>query len=183
LSDARESLNKALLRRQLIELRTDRNATVLTIAKVSEGSVLQPGEQLMTLVPTDVPLEIEVNVAGSDDGFVHVGAPVAIKFDTFPSTQYGLAYGTVRIISADSFIAQDSPNARSGSLSANPARTEPFYRSRITLDQLQLHDVPAGFRLVPGMPVTADIKVGKRTVLTYLLGRILPVISEGMREP
>ena len=46
-----------------------------------------------------------------------------------------------------------------------------------------LHDVPAGFHIVPGMPVTADIKVGKRTVLAYLLGRILPVMSEGMREP
>jgi HlyD family secretion protein len=40
-----------------------------------------------------------------------------------------------------------------------------------------LHGVPTGFRIVPGMPVTADIMIGKRTVLTYLLGRILPVAS------
>jgi len=183
LSDARESLNKALLRRQLIEMRTDRNATVLTIAKVSEGSVLQAGEQLITLVPADTPLEIEVNVVGRDNGFVHVGAPVAVKFDTFPSTQYGLAYGTVRTISADSFTAQDSAKARSASVPVGPAQGEPFYRSRITLDRLMLHDVPAGFHIMPGMPVAADIKVGKRTVLAYLLGRILPVMSEGMREP
>ena len=43
--------------------------------------------------------------------------------------------------------------------------------------------MPPGFILLPGMPVTADIKVGKRTVLQYLLGRVLPVASEGMREP
>ena len=43
LSDARESLNKALLRRELVELRADRNAAVLTIARISEGSVLQAG--------------------------------------------------------------------------------------------------------------------------------------------
>ena len=114
LSDARESLNKALLRRQLVELRADRDAAVLTVAKVSEGSVLQPGEQLITLVPADAPLEVEANIAGHDDGFVHVGAPVAIKFDTFPSSQYGLAYGRVRTISADSFTAQDSAKIRSG---------------------------------------------------------------------
>ena len=84
LSDARESLNKALLRRQLIELHADRDATVLTVAKVSEGSVLQAGEQLITLVPADAPLEIEANIAGHDSGFVHVGAPVAVKFETFP---------------------------------------------------------------------------------------------------
>jgi hemolysin D len=183
LSDARESLNKALLRRQLVELRADRDATVLTVAKVSEGSVLQPGEQLITLVPADAPLEVEANIAGHDDGFVHVGAPVAIKFDTFPSSQYGLAYGRVRTISADSFTAQDSAKTRSGSVPVNPGNTDPFYRARIILDDMKLHGVPAGFHLGPGMPVTADIKVGKRTVLAYLLGRILPVISEGMREP
>jgi hemolysin D len=183
LSDARESLNKALLRRQLIELHADRDATVLTVAKVSEGSVLQAGELLITLMPADAPLEIEANIAGRDNGFVHVGAPVAVKFDTFPSTQHGLAYGTVRAISADSFTAQDSTKARTGSVPVNPANTEPFYRSRITLDRLMLHDVPAGFHIMPGMPVAADIKVGKRTVVAYLLGRILPVMSEGMREP
>ena len=182
LSDAREALNKALLRRQLIELRADRNATVLTIAKVSEGSVLQPGEQLITLVPSDALLEAEVNIAGRDDGFVNVGAPVAIKFDTFPFTQYGLAYGAVRTISADSFTAQDG-KARSGSVPLNPGSTEPFYRSRIKLEHSKLHDLPSGFHIVPGMPVTADINVGKRTVLAYLLGRVLPVVSEGMREP
>jgi len=48
---------------------------------------------------------------------------------------------------------------------------------------VDLHGTPAGFRLMPGMPITADIKVGKRTVLQYLLGRALPVASEGMREP
>lgn len=183
LSDARESLNKALLRRRLIELRADRNATVLTIAKISEGSVLQAGEQLITLVAADAQLEVEANIAGHDDGFVRVGAPVAVKFDTFPFAQYGLAYGTVRTISADSFTAQDSAKTRSGSVPLNPSSTEPFYRSRITLEELKLRGVPAGFQITSGMPVTADIKVGKRTVLTYLLGRILPVISEGMREP
>jgi HlyD family secretion protein len=184
LSDARESLNKALLRRQLVELRADRDATVLTVAKVSEGSVLQPGEQLITLVPADAPLEVEANIAGRDDGFVHMGAPVAIKFDTFPYSQYGLAYGRVRTISADSFTAQDSAKTRSGSVAVNPGNTDPFYRARIIiLDDMKLRGVPAGFHLGPGMPVTADIKVGKRTVLAYLLGRILPVISEGMREP
>ena len=183
LSDARESLNKALLRRQLVELRADRDATVLTVAKVSEGSVLQPGEQLITLVPADAPLEVEANIAGHDHGFAHVGAPVAIKFDTFPSSQYGLAYGRVRTISADSFTAQDSAKTRSGSVAVNPGSTDPFYRARVILDDMKLRGVPAGFHLGPGMPVTADIKVGKRTVLAYLLGRILPVISEGMREP
>ena len=185
LSDAREQLNKAQLRRQLVELRADRDATVLTVAKVSVGSVLQSGDQFITLVPNDAPLEIEGNIAGRDDGFVHLGDPVAVKFDTFPFTQYGLAYGTVRTISADSFTGMDEQRSKFGQNAVPVAQnsTEPFYRSRIALDRVALHDVPPGFHIAPGMPVTADIKVGKRTMLSYLMVRVLPVASEGMREP
>ena len=183
LSDARESLNKAQLRRQLVELRADRDATVLTVAKVSVGSVLQSGQQFITLVPADAPLEVEGNIAGRDDGFVHVGDPVAIKFDTFPYSQYGMAHGTVRSISADSFTAQDEQRNPTGSVPVPTGSTEPYYRARIAIDQVALHDTPAGFRIMPGMPITADVKVGKRTVLSYLLGRVMPVTSEGMREP
>ena len=184
LSDAREQLNKAQLRRELVELRADRDATVLTLARVSVGSVLQSGEQFITLVPTDQPMEIEANIAGRDDGFVHLGDPVAIKFDTFPFSTYGMAQGTVRIVSPDSFTAADTQSSRSPGAVPLPGNSpEPFYRARISIDQVDLHDVPPNFRVTPGMPVTADIKVGKRTVLSYLLGRILPVTQEGMREP
>jgi hemolysin D len=183
LSDARESLNKAQLRRQLVELRADRDATVLTVARVSVGSVLQSGQQFITLVPADAPLEVEANISGRDDGFVHVGDPVAIKFDTFPFTQYGLAHGTVRTISADSFTGQDEQRNPTGAVPMSANSNEPFYRARVAIDRVALHDTPAGFRIMPGMPVTADVKVGMRTVMNYLLGRVLPVASEGMREP
>ena len=183
LSDARESLNKAQLRRQLVELRAERDATVLTVARVSVGSVLQSGQQFITLVPADAPLEIEANISGRDDGFVHVGDSVAIKFDTFPFMQYGMAHGTVRSISADSFTAQDDQRNPSGAVPMPTNSTEPYYRARVAIDRVDLHGTPAGFRIMPGMPVTADVKVGKRTPLQYLLGRILPVASEGMREP
>jgi hemolysin D len=184
LSDVRESLSKAHLRRQLVELRADRDATVLTIAKVSVGSVLQPSEQLITMVPADAPLEIEADISGRDNGFVRVGDPVAIKFDTFPFSQYGMAVGTVRMISPDSFVSADQQLGRTaGAGAASRSGTAPFYRSRIAIDRVGLHDVPTNFQVAPGMPVTADIKVGSHTVLNYLLGRVLAAASEGMREP
>jgi hemolysin D len=167
LSDARENLNKAELRRQLVELRAQRDATVLTVARVSVGSVLQSGDQFITLVPTDVPLEVESNIAGRDDGFVHVGDPVAIKFDTFPYHLYGMATGTVRTVSPDSFTGADEARSRAG-IGAVPMpqnTSEPFFKARIAINEVKLHSVPAGFHIAPGMPVTADIKVGKRTVL------------------
>ncbi|TPJ32742.1 HlyD family type I secretion periplasmic adaptor subunit [Mesorhizobium sp. B2-6-5] len=183
MSDARELLNKARLRKQLVELKSEADAIVQSVAKVSVGSVLQSGERLITLVPADAPLEIETNVVGRSSGFVHVGDPVVIKFDTFPYSQYGLAHGTVRSLSPDSFSAQEQARDPNSSLAMLPSDAEPFYRTRISIDQVALHGVPAGFIVSPGMPVTADVKVGQRTVLKYILGAMLPIGQEAMREP
>jgi membrane fusion protein, hemolysin D len=182
-SDVRAQLNKAKLHRQMVELRSDRNAIVQSVAKVSVGSVLQSGQQFITLVPADAPLEVEANISGREDGFVHVGDPVAVKFDTFPYSQYGMAKGTVRMVSPDAFTAQDEARNPTSSVRVAPTSVEPFYRTRIAINRMALHDVPVGFHVTPGMPVTADIKVGKRTVLKFLLGSLMPVAQEGMREP
>ncbi|WP_338699213.1 MULTISPECIES: HlyD family type I secretion periplasmic adaptor subunit [unclassified Bradyrhizobium] len=180
-ADTRELLTKANLRRKLVEIRAGLDAIVQSVAKVSVGSVMQSGQQFITLVPADAPLEVEANIAGKDNGFVHVKDPVSVKFDTFPFSQYGMAEGVVRIVSPDSFNAQ--VEARNPTSAVPTTNLEPFYRTRISIDRVALHGVPAGFQLTPGMPVTADIKVGQRTVLTYLLGLMLPVTQEALREP
>lgn len=182
LNDARENLAKAARRAQLVEIRADQDSIVNTLAKAPPGAVLQSGEQLMSLTPLDAPLEVEVNVAGTDAGFVRPGNVVTIKFEAFPSTQYGDAEGRVRFLSPDSF--NSDPDQKQRGVQQAPQLNGPsYYRSRITIDEVKLHDTPDGFRVVPGMPVTADVKVGKRTVLSYLLSRVLPVALDGMREP
>lgn len=183
LNDAREQLRKAQLRKQLVELRSDRDAIVQSVAKVSVGSVLQSGQHFITLVPTDAQLEVESNIAGNENGFVHVGDPVVIKFDTFAYAQYGLAYGTVRTVSPSSFNGLEEARNPTSNVPISETASEPFYRARITIDRVALHDVPDGFHLIPGMPVTADVKVGKRTVLGYLVGMVVPVAHEALREP
>jgi HlyD family secretion protein len=183
LSDARESLNKAQLRRQLVELRADHDATVMSVSRVSVGSVLSAGQQFITLVPSDAPLEVEANIPGSEDGYVRVGDPVAVKFDSFPYVQYGMAHGVVRMISPDSFTAQDEQRNPTGAITLPSASTGVWYRARITLDRVEMRDVPSDFSLIPGMPITADIKVGSRTMLGYFLEKVVPLVREGMREP
>ena len=183
LNDALQLLNKAKLRRKLVELRSDVNGIVQSVAKVSVGSVLQSGQQLMTLVPDNATLEVEGNISGHQIGFVHVNDQVVIKFDTFPYSQYGVAHGVVRVVSPDSFTAQAEARNPTRGAPVAPSVTEPFYRTRVAIERVALHGVPADFHIIPGMPVTADIKVGKRTVLQYLLGIMLPVTSEAMREP
>jgi len=183
LAAARELFNKAELRKQLVELRSESDAIVQSVANVSVGSVLQSGDRFITLVPTDATLEIESNITGRNSGFVRVGDPVAIKFDTFPYSQYGLAHGTVQSLSPDSFSAQEQVRDPNASLAILPSTAEPFYRARISIDEVALRNVPPGFVVSPGMPVTADVKVGQRTVLKYILGAMLPIGQEAMREP
>jgi HlyD family secretion protein len=186
LSDAQQSLNKAQLHRQLVELRAEHDGTVLSVAKVSVGSVLQAGQEFITLVPSDAPLELEADIQSSDSGFVHVGDQVMIKFAAYNYTQYGMAYGTVRIISPDSFSIYDDQRNPTGALpppSQQQGTDSTYYRARITIDRIELHDTPRGFNLVPGMPVIADIIVGKRTLISYFLSRVIPVASEAAREP
>jgi len=186
LSDAREQRNKARLRRNLVDLRADRDSIVLNVAKVSVGSVVQSGDELITLVPIDAPLEIEASIPARDAGFVQAGNQAVIKFDTFSYTTHGTAIGTLRTVSADSFSGSQNGRDRP----SRPALSQPeanggatFFRASLSMDEMKLHNLPAGFHMTPGMPVTADIKVGQRTVLAYLLSRVVPTLTEGMREP
>jgi HlyD family type I secretion membrane fusion protein len=143
---------------------------------------MQSGEQLITLVPTNAPLEVETRIVAADAGYVHPGLKVAIKFDTFPFVQYGMAEGSVRTISPDSFSGAQETQ-RESIVMQGDARNGVFYKARVAIDEIKMHGVPGGFQLKPGMTVTADIRIGERNLLAYLFSRMLPVGLEGLREP
>jgi HlyD family secretion protein len=180
LTQAQQSLSKAQLNNQLVALTAPRDSIVLSVAKVSAGSVMQSGELLMQLVPIDAPFAVEADVSGIDSGYVHPGDKVTVKFDTLPFLQYGKAEGTVLTVSPDSFNPADQTDG--APLVPNSQQTL-YYKVRISLDELNLHNTPPGFRLVPGMPLAADVKVGTRTILGYFTRQILPVAYESLHEP
>jgi len=187
LSDATQSLRAAEVHSRLVELRADSDATVLSVAKVSVGSVMQVGQQFFTLMPDGSPLVVQGILQGSEGGFVHLGDPVSIKFDTFQYTHYGMAYGTVTSVSADTFYGSDPTAAQASPVPLPTASSDgsggAFYIGQVSIDRLALRDVPANFHVTPGMTVIADIKVGKRTVLEYFMSRIVPIATESLREP
>ena len=185
LAEAKENLNKARLRNRLVEMRADRDAIVLSVAPVNVGSVMGSGDQFITLVPVDSPLEVEAILDGRDAGYVGVGDGVTIKFETFPYTLFGTAEGVVRSVSPDSFRNPNADRVKTGGRPQNQddGPGQYFFRARISMDEVKLHDLPASFRMTPGMPVIADVKVGKRTLMGYIFARVIPVASEGMREP
>jgi membrane fusion protein, hemolysin D len=177
LTQAQDELTKAEKLNQLGTLVAPADAVVLKIGKASVGSVTGPAgdpgaDPLFTPVPLDAPLEADIDIDARDIGFIRVGDPVEIKLDAYSFLQHGTAKGVVETISEGSFTVGENNTVRS-----------PFFKARVKFTDVKLHDVPAGFRLIPGMTLAADIVVGHRTILSYLVDGALRTGSEAMREP
>nr|WP_232227908.1 hypothetical protein [Asaia astilbis] len=91
----------------------------------------------------------------------------------------------MRLISADTFTPSDMKSAAMGqppSGDDDPSQSG-FYRVRLRIDRYTLHGVPSFFHPTPGMPVSADIQVGKRTMMQYFFSKFIPAATNGLREP
>jgi hemolysin D len=193
LATYKDQLEHAALNSKLIDLRADQDATVLSVAPVSVGAVMQPGQTFFTLVPLNAPLEVDAQMTTDQTGFVFTGQPVEIKFQTFPELEFGYGVGSVRVVSSDSYLTTSTSQTNGPSptgttpdavFTGTSATSAPYFQDvRVTIDRLNLKNVPKDFVLTPGMSVEADIKVGDRTILQYITERLLPVVTEGMREP
>ncbi len=169
---ARSQLEKATKHQDLVRLTAPERSMVLTVAKLSVGSVLKEGDTLLTLAPMNAPLEAEVQVSSRDVGFVRPGDPVTMKIDAFNFAEHGTVEGKVKWISEDAFTTDD-----------NGVATPAYYRLRASVDAIKLVDVPSTFRLIPGMTLVADVKVGTRALGAYLIGGMIHGVGEAMREP
>jgi HlyD family secretion protein len=168
-----EQLQKADKHHKLITLTAPVDAVVLDILKLSPGSIVKEAETFFTLVPLNVALEAEVQIDSKDVGYLKLGHPVHIKLDAFPFQRHGTLDAKVRTLSEDAF-RRDSP-AKSG--------PDVYYLSRLSLGDTTLKDMNEGSRLLPGMTLTAEIVVGKRSVLSYLAWPLMKGLNESAREP
>ncbi|OYV32155.1 MAG: hemolysin D, partial [Rhodospirillales bacterium 20-64-7] len=183
LAQARQQLAKARLDNQLVVLTAPQDGIVQSVASVATGSVLQAGQELMQLAPVNAPLTVEADISGDESGYVRVGDTVVIKFDTLPFLRFGTARGTVTSISPESFNPKDQQQLAASGAPLPSAPQNLYYKAQISLDKVELHNTPPGFKLVPGMPVQADMKVGTRTVIGYFTQRLLPVAYNSLHEP
>ncbi len=170
---AAEQLEKATKHKDLVRLTAPEDSMVLKMAKLSVGSVLKEGDPLIYLAPLRSPVEAEVHISTRDIGFIRTGDPVRVKLDAFNFIEHGMAEGKVRSISEGSFTtAEDSTTA-----------VAPYYKVRIAFTNTDLRNVPEGFRLIPGMTLTADVHIGTRSVLMYIITGAVQGMNEAMREP
>jgi hemolysin D len=176
-----EELGKHVHRTGLMELRAPQAGIVKDLATHTAGTVAAPGTILMTLVPQDVPLVAEVWVNNDDVGFVRSGQPVKVKLSTFQFQKYGMVDGSVRQISAD---ASENQSAGTASVEIGRNRTAmPLtYKTIVDMGSQELVAQGVRYALSPGMQVAAEIHLGTRTVLEYLLSPISKAFHEAGRE-
>jgi hemolysin D len=182
LEKARQDLAKVEHRRALLELRAPQDGVIKDLATHTPGTVVSPGTILMTLVPREETLRAEVWVANQDVGFVRAGQSVRIKLAAFPFTKYGMLEGRVAQLSADATEAP-SANTRSDALSGRDRPMGPLsFRAIIDLNTQVLELDGARLSSVPGMQVVAEIALGERTVMEYVLSPVRRAWHEAGRE-
>jgi HlyD family secretion protein len=174
---AAQALARQAQRKAWLELKAPQDGVVKDLASHTPGTVTSPGMILMTLVPVHDPLRAEVAIDNQDAGFVHVGQRVKLKLAPYLFQKYGMLEGEVVLLSADTSenAAQADPRNASGQKAA-------AYRAMIRLDRQSLLSDGHAHALVSGMQVVAEIHLGSRTVLEYLLSPVQKAFHEAAME-
>jgi len=121
------------------------------------GGVIQPGMDLMEIVPAEDTLLIEAKVRPADIAFLKPGQEATVKLSAYDFSIYGGMAATLEHISADTLVP-DKPNER----------PEPGWDKPVSV--------------IPGMIATVDIKTNQRTILQYLLKPIIKTKEAALRE-
>jgi adhesin transport system membrane fusion protein len=142
---------------------------VVKLIKVNTvGGVLQPGMDVMEIVPLEDNLLIEAKVRPSDIGFLRPGQEAMVKFSAYDFSIYGGLVADVETITADSVTDE--------------AKKESFYLVRVRTRTNHLGDDKRPLSIIPGMLSTVHIRTGKKTVMQYLMKPIVKARDEAMRE-
>lgn len=163
----------------LLELKAPQAGIVKDLGTHTEGTVVSPGTVLMTLVPKDEQLQAEVWIENEDAGFMRANQPVKVKILSYQFQKYGMVDGAVTHIGADASEAkQTNAQDNTGKDTPPPAK----YRALINLKAQNLNVDGERYNLAPGMQVTAEVKLGTRTILEYMLSPVQKAFHEAGRE-
>jgi HlyD family secretion protein len=167
-------------RRGLLELKASQDGVVKDLATHTTGTVVQPGTVMLTLVPKGELLKAEVRVSNEDIGFVRAGQPVKVKLAAFPFQKYGMMEGVVEHVGAD---ALDTNAQETGAGNAERKTAKPLtYKALVALKSMSLDVDGERFALGAGMQATAEIALGHRSVMEYLLSPVQKAWHEAGRE-
>lgn len=140
--------------------------TVKTLNVNTVGGVIQPGMDIVEIVPSEDTLLVEAKIAPQDIAFLRPELHTVVKFSAYDFTKYGGLEGTLEHISADTTTDEEGNS---------------FYLVRVRTKETSL-DKDNSLPIIPGMTASVDIITGKRTILEYLLKPILSAQTNALKE-
>lgn len=174
LNEARTDLNKAEATGKALEDRVNRTLVTSPVRGVVKqllvntiGGVIQPGSDLVEIVPLDDTLLVEARIRPQDIAFLHPGQKAMVKFTAYDYTIYGGLQADLEQIGADTITDEDGNS---------------FYLIKLRTRKSHLGSDEKPLLIIPGMVASVDIMTGKKSILSYLLKPIIRARAEALRE-
>jgi len=168
-----ENIKSAQDRVRRADLKSPVNGIVNKLNVTTVGAVVQPGANLMDIVPLDDNLLVEGRIRPQDIAFIRGGQDAVVKITAYDSSVYGSLKGKVERISADT-IADDKPE--------RGEKAETFYRVMVRTDKNHLGTTEHPLPIIPGMVATVEVLTGAKSVLDYVVKPARMLREEALRE-
>ncbi len=146
------------------DIKSPVRGTVKRLLINTVGAVVQPGKEVVEVVPLDDALILEVKIAPKDIGFLRPGQEAMVKFSAYDFSVYGGLVADVYLIGADSVLDE---------------KGMAFYHVRVKTRKSSLGP---GLSIIPGMVAQVDITTGNKSILSYLLKPVLRLQSNALSE-
>jgi membrane fusion protein, adhesin transport system len=143
---------------------------------VTVGAVVQPGANIMDIIPLDDTLLVEGRIRPADIAFIRPNQQAVVKITAYDPSVYGSLKGHVERISADTIFDEK------GDRTDQQPRPETFYRVIVRTDKNFLGAAEHPLPIIPGMVTTVEILTGEKSVLDYLLKPARMLRDEALRE-
>ncbi len=173
-NEARSELSRLSEASQALVDRVDRTTitspvtgTIKQLFVKTLGGIIQPGVDIVAIVPTEDNLRVEAKVRPADIAFLYPGQTATVKFTAYDFAIHGGLSGEVVHISPDTIVDEEG---------------ESFYLVQIETEQSFLDSSDKSLPIIPGMTVYADILTGQKTVLDYILKPLLKTKQLALKE-
>lgn len=168
-----ETIKSAQDRVRRTELRSPVHGIVNKLNVTTVGAVVQPGANLMDIVPLEDTLLVEGRIRPQDIAFIRPDQDAVVKITAYDPSVYGSLKGKVERISADTIVEDKTSRGE---------KTETFYRVIVRTDKNHLGTQERPLPIIPGMVATVEILTGEKSVLDYLMKPARLLRNEALRE-
>ncbi len=169
-----ETMKSAQDRVRRTELKAPVYGIINKLNVTTVGAVVQPGANLMDIVPLDDTLLVEGRIRPQDIAFIHPNQEAVVKITAYDASVFGSLKGKVERISADTIVEEKSAKSEE--------RAETFYRVMVRTDKNYLGTSESPLPIIPGMVATVEVLTGKKSVLDYMLKPARMLREEALRE-